>query len=108
MGLFKILLHSSFTNFKFEFHLAFFFQIPYAAFTKLKQIYGSVFSMKLGSSWCVIVNDPKEVKEVLITKGAHFDGRPTFKRLDFLFGGDKENCKLFKQILSRGLSLGEH
>ena len=51
--------------------------------------------MKLGSSWCTIVNDPNTVKEVLITKGAHFDARPTLKRFDLLFGGDKENCKFF-------------
>ena len=54
--------------------------------------------MKLGSSWCVVVNDTKSIKEVLITKGAHFDGRPNLKRFAFLFGGDKENCKSFLKI----------
>ena len=71
------------------------FQIAYAAFSKLTREYGNVFSMKLGSSWCVVVNDTKTIKEVLITKGAHFDGRPNLKRFAFLFGGDKENCKHF-------------
>ena len=41
----------------------------------------------------MVVNDPKSVKEVLITKGAHFDARPNFRRFEFLFGGDKENGK---------------
>ena len=77
------------------------FQIPFAAFTKLAKEYGNVFSMKLGSSWCVIVNDPKSVKEVLITKGAHFDARPTLKRFDLLFGGDKENCKFLPPTQAR-------
>lgn len=81
------------------------FQIPFAAFTKLSKEYGNVFSMKLGSSWCVIVNDPKSVKEVLITKGAHFDARPTLKRFDLLFGGDKENCKFFASCSSALKSL---
>jgi len=76
-------------------HLMDGFRIPFAAFTKLSKEYGNVFSMKLGSSWCVIVNDPKSVKEVLITKGAHFDARPTLKRFDLLFGGDKENSLAF-------------
>ena len=73
-------------------------QIPYAAFSKLAREYGNIFSMKLGSSWCVIVNDPKSVKEVLITKGAHFDGRPNLKRHALIFGGDKENCKYIPSI----------
>lgn len=76
-------------------HLMDGYQIPYAAFTKLASIFGNVFKIRLGSSWCVVVNDPKSVKEVLITKGAHFDGRPTLKRLDLLFGGDKENSLAF-------------
>jgi hypothetical protein len=40
-----------------------------------------------------VVNDPDSVKEVLIAKGSHFDGRPDFKRFDLLFGGDKQNCE---------------
>ena len=79
-------------------HAYFNLQIPYEAFTQQAKKYGNVFSMKLGSSWCVIVNDPNNVKEVLITKGNHFDARPTLKRFDLLFGGDKENCKLFCDI----------
>ena len=82
-------------------HNFFFSQIPYAAFSKLALGYGNIFSMKLGSSWCVVVNDSKSVKEVLITKGAHFDGRPDLKRFEFLFGGDKENCKHFSAFRFR-------
>jgi cytochrome P450 family 307 subfamily A len=70
-----------------------FLQIPYAAFTSLSERFGNIFSVKLGGSWAVVVNDTESVKEVLITKGAHFDARPQFLRLNILFGGDKENCK---------------
>ena len=68
-------------------------QIPYEAFTDLSKIYGNVFKIKMGASWAVVVNDIESMKEVLITKGANFDGRPTFVRFDMLFGGDKQNCK---------------
>ena len=69
--------------------------VPYAAFTALKKIYGDVFSITLGTTKCIVVNDEKSVKEVLVTKDSDFDGRPDFKRFDALFGGDKQNCKYF-------------
>ena len=67
--------------------------IPYAAFTALKDIYGNVFSITLGTTKCIVVNDEKSVREVLINKDSDFDSRPDFKRFDALFGGDKQNCK---------------
>ena len=69
--------------------------VPYAAFTALKEIYGDVFSITLGTTKCIVVNDEKSVREVLISKDSDFDGRPDFKRFDALFGGDKQNCKYF-------------
>ena len=67
--------------------------VPYAAFTALKNIYGNVFSITLGATKCVVVNDEQSVREVLISKDSDFDSRPDFKRFDALFGGDKQNCK---------------
>merc|ERR1711936_1223196 len=92
-----MILHSSPRPFPIlgSLHLMHGYRIAYAAFSKLTREYGNVFSMKLGSSWCVVVNDTKTIKEVLITKGAHFDGRPNLKRFAFLFGGDKENSLAF-------------
>ena len=72
--------------------------IPYAAFTSLKEIYGNVFSITLGTTKCIVVNDEKSVREVLINKDSDFDSRPDFKRFDALFGGDKQNCK-YKSLL---------
>ena len=68
-------------------------KIPYAAFTDLKNIYGDVFSITLGTTKCVVINSIDSVREVLINKDSDFDGRPDFKRFDALFGGDKQNCK---------------
>ena len=52
--------------------------------------------MKLGSVNSVIVSSEKDLKEVLQTKGDHFDGRPDFRRFDFMFGGTRRNGKRLK------------
>ena len=64
-------------------------------FTKLVflKVYGPIFQMKLGSVNSVIVSSEKDLKEVLHTKGDHFDGRPDFRRFDFMFGGTRRNGK---------------
>ena len=74
-------------------HLMDGYKIPYAAFTAISKIYGDVFSITLGTAKCIVVNDPKSVKEVLNEKDGDFDSRPDFRRFDPLFGGDKQNCK---------------
>ena len=75
-------------------HLMDGYKIPYAAFTALRDHYGDVFSITLGTSKCLVVNDLKSVREVLSEKDSDFDSRPDFKRFDeALFGGDKQNCK---------------
>ena len=47
----------------------------------------------MGSSKAVVIHSEEDKKEVLQTKGDHFDGRPDFKRFDVMFGGDRRNCK---------------
>ncbi|XP_075223852.1 cytochrome P450 307a1-like [Lycorma delicatula] len=64
---------------------------PFQAFTALSKIYGDIFSLKLGASSCVVVNTFPLIKEVLITRGTHFGGRPDFLRFHALFGGDRNN-----------------
>ena len=44
-------------------------------FSSLKDNYGRVFSMKLGSFKLVIASTPDAVKEVLIKKSADYAGR---------------------------------
>lgn len=68
-------------------------EVPFQAFTALSKIYGDVYSISLGAIPCVVVNNFALIKEVLITKGAHFGGRPDFIRFHKLFGGDRNNCK---------------
>jgi hypothetical protein len=80
-------------------HLLGQYEVPFEAFSQLSRIYGDIFSITLGSTPCVVVNSFKLIKEVLITKGPHFGGRPNFIRYDILFGGDRDNCKFQKIIL---------
>lgn len=74
-------------------HLLGQYEVPFEAFTELSKIYGEIYSITLGSTPCVVVNTYNLIKEVLITKGAHFGGRPDFIRFHKLFGGDRNNCK---------------
>lgn len=63
------------------------------AFTELAKEYGDVFSIRLGTTDCVVVNSVETRDEVLIAKSHHFDGRPEFDRFTQLFGGNKQNCE---------------
>lgn len=74
-------------------HLLAGYPVAYQAFGPLAQRYGSVFKLSLGSMPCVVVNGLANIKEVLVAKGAQFDGRPNFRRYHELFCGDKENCE---------------
>ncbi|XP_048511879.1 cytochrome P450 307a1-like [Athalia rosae] len=64
---------------------------PFYAFTMLSRKYGEIYAIKLGSSKCIVVSSYRLVKEVLVTKGQHFGGRPNFLRFHELFGGDRNN-----------------
>lgn len=66
---------------------------PFLAFTALSKVYGGIYSMVLGAVPCVVVNNYDLIKEVLITKGSHFGGRPDFLRYHKLFGGNRNNCE---------------
>jgi cytochrome P450 family 307 subfamily A len=66
---------------------------PFHAFTKLAEKFGAVYRLRLGAAHCLVVNNFALIKEVLITKGGHFGGRPDFIRFHQLFGGDRDNCE---------------
>ncbi|XP_065339920.1 cytochrome P450 307a1-like [Cloeon dipterum] len=66
-------------------------QTPFHAFTALARRFGPIYRLRLGVSRCVVVSSYALIKEVLISKGAHFGGRPDFTRFNQLFGGDRDN-----------------
>lgn len=79
-------------------HLLGGYEVPYQAFSAMGLKYGKVIRLQLGNVKCVVVNGQKNIREALVTKGHHFDSRPSFQRYQQLFSGNKQNCK-YKLIL---------
>jgi cytochrome P450 family 307 subfamily A len=69
------------------------FEIPYQAFNVLAAKFGPIIKLRMGSVPSMVINGVDNIKEVLATKGHHFDSRPDFRRYHMLFSGNKENCK---------------
>lgn len=74
------------------------YELPYQSFGALAKKFGDIINLKLGFQQAVVVNGIENIKEVLITKSAHFDSRPNFKRYHDLFSGNKENCKFLFRL----------
>lgn len=66
---------------------------PSIAFTELARKYGDIYSMTLGSTRCLVVNNLDLIREVLNQNGKSFGARPDFIRFHKLFGGNRGNCK---------------
>ena len=43
----------------------------------------------------MVISSEEDMKEVLVTKADHFDGRPDWKRYDIMFGGTRRNALAF-------------
>ncbi|XP_042338508.1 cytochrome P450 2J4-like isoform X2 [Plectropomus leopardus] len=61
---------------------------PHKYFTKLADIYGNVFSIRLGSNKMVFVSGYKMVKEALVTQANNFVDRPHSASQDRFYSGD--------------------
>ncbi|XP_068558513.1 uncharacterized protein [Cebidichthys violaceus] len=61
---------------------------PYLYFTKLADIYGNVFSVRLGSEKIVFVSGYKMVKEATVTQADNFVDRPFNAITDRFYSGD--------------------
>lgn len=55
------------------------YAVPFEGFTALSKIYGDVYSLTLGTTRCVVVNNLEIIKEVLNENGKYFGGRPNFE-----------------------------
>nr|XP_019936553.1 PREDICTED: cytochrome P450 2J5-like [Paralichthys olivaceus] len=60
---------------------------PYKYFTKLAEIYGNVFSVRLGSDKLVFVTGYKMLKESIVTQAENFVDRPQSPMIDRMYGG---------------------
>ncbi|GJQ83407.1 putative cytochrome p450 [Trypoxylus dichotomus] len=78
-------------------HLLAGYEVPYQAFAVLRKKFGDVIELKLGNVRSLVVSGHKNIREILVTKGHHFDSRPNFERYRMLFSGDKENCYKIKK-----------
>ncbi|XP_033149029.1 cytochrome P450 307a1-like [Drosophila busckii] len=67
------------------------FKNPFNAFGRLTHYYGDIYSLMLGHTRCLIVNNLVLIREVLNKNGKFFGGRPDFIRYNKLFGGDRNN-----------------
>lgn len=75
------------------------YKVPYRVFDEIMADLGSVFRMDLGSVPCIVVNGLNNIREVIMIKGDHFDSRPSFRRFNQLFKGDKNNCKYLRIVI---------
>ncbi|ODN01940.1 Cytochrome P450, partial [Orchesella cincta] len=64
-----------------------------AAFSALAKQYGNVASIKLGVMDCVVLSGYKTFRKVLCS--TCFDARPDFKRINMMFGGNRNNSLAF-------------
>nr|WIM36151.1 spook [Pyrrhocoris apterus] len=76
-------------------HLLAGYEVPYQAFDHLSKLYGPIFKIRLGQTDSLVVSALDPIKEVLINKGEHFDGRPNFSRYTHIFGGKRDNSLAF-------------
>lgn len=67
--------------------------------TELSAKYGDIYFLQLGTVKTVVVSSLNLMKEILVSKGSQFGHRADFLRYHVLFGGDKENCEYFFQLV---------
>lgn len=71
------------------------FRVPFEGFTELSKELGDIYSLTLGCKRCLIVNNLELIRQVLNQNGKFFGGRPDFLRYHKLFGGNRNNCKIY-------------
>ncbi|XP_059197064.1 cytochrome P450 2J4-like [Centropristis striata] len=62
---------------------------PYVYFTKLADVYGNVFSVRLGKEKMVFASGYKMVKEAIVTQAENFVDRPLNAIIDRFYSGNK-------------------
>lgn len=70
------------------------YSVPFKGLTELTKELGDIYTLTLGSTRCLVVNNLELIREVLNQNGKFFGGRPDFLRYHKLFGGDRNNCKI--------------
>lgn len=81
------------------------FRVPFEGFTELSKELGDIYSLTLGSTRCLVVNNLELIREVLNQNGKFFGGRPDFLRYHKLFGGDRNNCEYITIFINEIFSI---
>ncbi|XP_077980280.1 steroid 17-alpha-hydroxylase/17,20 lyase-like [Glandiceps talaboti] len=63
---------------------------PHINLTKLSEQYGDIYTLNIGLSHCVVLNNMKLVREALVTKQNDFAGRPCIYSMDILTEGRRD------------------
>lgn len=74
------------------------YEVPFVGMTALARQYGDCYSLTLGATRCLVVNNLELIREVLNQNGKFFGGRPDFLRFHTLFGGDRANCEYYNNF----------
>ncbi|XP_029442696.1 steroid 17-alpha-hydroxylase/17,20 lyase-like, partial [Rhinatrema bivittatum] len=88
-------------------------KLPHVFFNSLQEKYGSLYSLKMGPHYMVIVNNHQHAKEVLLKKGKIFAGRPrtittdilTRNGKDIAFGNYSPSWKFHRKLVHSALSM---
>ncbi|KAM6470514.1 cytochrome P450 1A1-like isoform 2-T2 [Liasis olivaceus] len=86
-------------------------EYPYIFFDQMRKKYGDVFQIQLGMVPVVVVNGLDAIKQVLLTDGESFAGRPDMHTFSFFANGESlsfsvkfgESWKLQKKIAGKAL-----
>ena len=82
---------------------------PHEKFLRLKEKYGDVFTVKIGSFRCIVVNGRSEIKDMLLNSVGVFDSRPQFysyalRNGNFVLGNYSEKWIVLKKIVIEKLT----
>ncbi|ESO82456.1 hypothetical protein LOTGIDRAFT_54271, partial [Lottia gigantea] len=78
-------------------YLPFFGDSPHLTFMKLREKYGNIFSIQMGSLPAVVIHGKDLIKEALVNRGDDFSGRPQFFS-NTLIGNDTLTFGNFSEI----------
>ncbi|XP_046381805.2 cytochrome P450 1A2-like [Haliotis rufescens] len=84
---------------------------PYVTFMKMKERFGNIFQIQLGSWSAVVINGKQAIKEALHNSGEDFSGRPQFMSAQIInygqsigFGEYGEQWKIHRKIANKVLT----
>ena len=83
---------------------------PHEKFLQLKEKYGDVFTVQLGSFRCIVVNGRGEIRDMLLNSVGVFDSRPQFysyvlRNGNFVLGNYSEKWLVLKKIVVEKLTM---